>query len=140
MNTTKCTSLDFFKTFIVQVTSVMKIANFECWVWITVYFVFFTFLAQAQGETQQKLDALKAEVDQRDRDIRQLQKSLKEAETVLSSAIYQAKQKLSGINQANKHKISSEELIKYAHKISASNAVAAPPTWTQGTGYLWQNV
>ena len=28
--------------------------------------------------------------------------------------------------------MSSEELIKYAHKISASNAVAAPATWGPG--------
>jgi len=49
-----------------------------------------------------------------------------------ATAIYQAKQKLHTIYQANNRKISSEELIKYAHKISASNAVAAPPTWAVG--------
>lgn len=49
-----------------------------------------------------------------------------------ATAIYQARQKLQAINQANNRKISSEELIKYAHKISASNAVAAPPTWAIG--------
>ncbi len=49
-----------------------------------------------------------------------------------TSAIYQAKKKLQSIEQANSKKISSEELIKYAHKISASNAVAAPPNWAPG--------
>ncbi len=49
-----------------------------------------------------------------------------------STAIYQAKQKLKAIHQATKRKISADELIKYAHKISASNAVAAPPTWGPG--------
>ena len=49
-----------------------------------------------------------------------------------STAIYQAKQKLTAINQANNRKISSEELIKFAHRISASNAVASPPTWMPG--------
>ena len=49
-----------------------------------------------------------------------------------STAIYQAKQKLSSIGQANNRRISSEELIKFAHRISASNAVAAPPTWAPG--------
>lgn len=49
-----------------------------------------------------------------------------------STAIYQAKQKLTAINQANNRKISSEELIKFAHRISASNAVASPPTWAPG--------
>ena len=46
--------------------------------------------------------------------------------------MFQARQKLTSVSQANSGKISSEELIKYAHKISASNAVAAPPGWTIG--------
>jgi len=46
--------------------------------------------------------------------------------------VFQAKQKLNSVNKANIGKISSEELIKYAHKISASNAVAAPPGWSIG--------
>jgi hypothetical protein len=49
-----------------------------------------------------------------------------------ATAIFQAKQKLDSVNQASSKRISSEELIKYAHKISASNAVAAPPTWQLG--------
>ena len=44
---------------------------------------FFQFLAQEQAELQKKYDALKAEVDKRDADIKQLQRSLKEAETIL---------------------------------------------------------
>uniref|UniRef100_T1JHT1 Mediator of RNA polymerase II transcription subunit 4 n=1 Tax=Strigamia maritima TaxID=126957 RepID=T1JHT1_STRMM len=78
------------------------------------------------------METLQAEVDKQDQDIRQLQKHLKEAELVLATAIYQAKQKLQSISRANKQSISSEELIKYAHRISASNAVAAPLTWQQG--------
>jgi len=50
--------------------------------------------------------------------------------------VFQAKQKLKSVSQANIGKISSEELIKYAHKISASNAVAAPPGWAIGTAAL----
>ena len=42
-----------------------------------------SFLAQEQAELQKKYDALKAEVDKRDADIKQLQRSLKEAETIL---------------------------------------------------------
>ena len=49
-----------------------------------------------------------------------------------STAIYQAKQKLDSISKANSRQISSEELIKFAHRISASNGVAAPPTWAPG--------
>ena len=44
---------------------------------------YFQFLAQEQAELQKKYDALKAEVDKRDTDIKQLQRSLKEAETIL---------------------------------------------------------
>ena len=49
-----------------------------------------------------------------------------------ATAIYQAKEKLKAIKQAKKGAISSEELIKYAHRISATNAVAAPLTWAPG--------
>ena len=55
---------------------------------------------------------------------------LKEAESLLSSTVYQAKQKLENISRANP--VLSEELIKYSHKISASNAVCAPLNWQQG--------
>lgn len=88
--------------------------------------------AAEQAEIQKTIDELKTEVDKRDANIKQLQTSLKEAETILSTAIYQAKKKLNGIQQANKKKVSSEELIKFAHRISASNAVASPPTWAPG--------
>jgi len=49
-----------------------------------------------------------------------------------ATAVFQAKQKLNSVGKASGGKISSEELIKYAHKISASNAVAAPPGWSVG--------
>ncbi len=39
--------------------------------------------ASEQEELQKKMDELRAEVDRRDHDIVQLQKNLKEAETVL---------------------------------------------------------
>lgn len=89
-------------------------------------------LASNQAEIQNKMDALQTEVDKQDQEIRQLQKHLKEAEHILATAIFQAKQKLNAIARANKQAISSEELIKYAHRISASNTVAAPLTWQQG--------
>ena len=41
--------------------------------------------ANEQAEEQKKLDALKAEVDRRDVEVQQLQKSLKEAEGLLVS-------------------------------------------------------
>ncbi|KAK9506951.1 hypothetical protein O3M35_008794 [Rhynocoris fuscipes] len=89
-------------------------------------------LAAEQAKVNQKMDALRAEVDKLDQDIQQLQRQLKEAEQILATAIYQAKQKLQSINRANKRPVSSEELIKFAHRISSSNAVCAPLTWQPG--------
>lgn len=89
-------------------------------------------LAEEQAKIQKVMDSLKLEVDKRDAEIKNLQKSLKDAEMILSTAIYQGKQKLKAVNQANEHSTSSEEIIKFAHRISASNAVAAPVTWAPG--------
>ncbi|CAH1103691.1 unnamed protein product [Psylliodes chrysocephalus] len=89
-------------------------------------------LASEQAQINKKLDTLKAEVERQDQDINHLQKQLKEAEQILSTAIYQANQKLQSIARANRRPVSSEELIKFAHRISASNAICAPLTWQQG--------
>ncbi|CAH1975675.1 unnamed protein product [Acanthoscelides obtectus] len=89
-------------------------------------------LAAEQAQINKKLDNLKAEVERQDQDINDLQRQLKEAEQILSTAIYQANQKLASIARANKRPVHSEELIKFAHRISASNAICAPLTWQQG--------
>ncbi|TKS66744.1 Mediator of RNA polymerase II transcription subunit 4 [Collichthys lucidus] len=83
--------------------------------------------AQQQGKVHQEMQLLEKEVDKRDSDIQQLQKQLKEAEHILATAVYQAKEKLKSIDKARK-----EEIIKYAHRISASNAVCAPLNWVPG--------
>ena len=49
-----------------------------------------------------------------------------------STAVYQAKQKLDSIGKAKQTPVNSEDLIRYAHRISASNAVCAPLNWEQG--------
>lgn len=85
-----------------------------------------------QRKMKQEIEGLQEEVDKRDEDIKTLQKQLKEAEYILATAIYQAKEKLKAIKQAKRGAISSEELIKYAHRISATNAVSAPLTWAPG--------
>ena len=51
---------------------------------------------------------------------------------MLSTLIFQAKQKLESIDRSGKGPVMSEDLIKYSHKISASNAVCAPLNWQQG--------
>ncbi|XP_011795941.1 PREDICTED: mediator of RNA polymerase II transcription subunit 4 [Colobus angolensis palliatus] len=60
------------------------------------------------------------------------QKLLQAGEENQATAVYQAKEKLKSIEKARKGAISSEEIIKYAHRISASNAVCAPLTWVPG--------
>ncbi|XP_020892894.1 mediator of RNA polymerase II transcription subunit 4 isoform X2 [Exaiptasia diaphana] len=89
-------------------------------------------VAKEQMECQKLIQAAKDNVSKKDQEILKLENSLKEAEQILSQALFQAKKKLSAIEQANKGSVSSEELIKYAHKISSSNAVEAPTTWMPG--------
>ncbi|XP_067036258.1 mediator of RNA polymerase II transcription subunit 4-like isoform X2 [Acropora muricata] len=87
---------------------------------------------QEQQARQQEIHMMKEEISKKDQEILNLESQLKEAEKILSSALFQAKKKLSAVNQANKGTVSSEELIKYAHRISSSNAVEAPISWMPG--------
>ncbi|KFB36470.1 AGAP004063-PA-like protein [Anopheles sinensis] len=89
-------------------------------------------LAAEQAGIEKKMDALRDQVRKQDEEINQLQKQLKEAEQILATSIFQARQKLASITKANKRPVSSEELIKFAHRISASHAICAPLTWQQG--------
>lgn len=89
-------------------------------------------LAEEQTKIDEKINMLKDQVGKYDQEINTLQKQLKEAEQILSTAIFQAKQKLASIAKANERPISSEELIKYAYRISASHAISAPLRWQQG--------
>uniref|UniRef100_A0A8C7EPN1 Mediator of RNA polymerase II transcription subunit 4 n=1 Tax=Neovison vison TaxID=452646 RepID=A0A8C7EPN1_NEOVI len=77
-------------------------------------------LALNQGKIHHEMQVLEKEVEKRDSDIQQLQKQLKEAEQILTCVYIVVSA------------ISSEEIIKYAHRISASNAVCAPLTWVPG--------
>lgn len=89
-------------------------------------------LAEEQSKIDEKVNILKAHINKYDQEIGQLQKQLKEAELILSTAIFQARQKLASIAKANEQPINSEDLIKYAYLISSSHAISAPMTWHQG--------
>ncbi|XP_058811750.1 mediator of RNA polymerase II transcription subunit 4 [Topomyia yanbarensis] len=89
-------------------------------------------LAAEQAGIEKKMDNLRQQVKKQDEEINHLQKQLKEAEHILATSIFQARQKLASIAKATKRPVSSEELIKFAHRISASNAICAPLTWQQG--------
>lgn len=71
----------------------------------------------------------------RDEDVMKLYRCLKDAETMLTNSVFQANQKLKSIATANHRRVSVEELIRFAHRISSSNAVAAPDNWQQGKTY-----
>jgi mediator of RNA polymerase II transcription subunit 4 len=89
-------------------------------------------VADEQAEIDRKMTELQGEVSKHDQDIQMLQKHLKEAETLLSTALYQARMKLEQISKAQQHSVNSEDLIRFAHRISSTNAVAAPTTWQPG--------
>ncbi|CAG0918822.1 unnamed protein product [Notodromas monacha] len=89
-------------------------------------------LAAEQAVIEEKITIVQAQVDKQHEEIRLLQTRLKDAEHALATAIFQAKQKLASIQKANKRPVSSEDLIKYAHRISCTNAVQAPLNWQQG--------
>ncbi|XP_071547210.1 mediator of RNA polymerase II transcription subunit 4 isoform X2 [Panulirus ornatus] len=89
-------------------------------------------LANDQARIATIMDMVQAEVDRHDQMILQLEKQLHDAHHTLSVALYQARQKMQSILRANKRPVNSEELIKYAHRISSSYSVNAPDTWQQG--------
>nr|NP_001032512.1 uncharacterized protein LOC641496 [Danio rerio] len=88
--------------------------------------------AEEQVEVHQKVIALQAEINQMDKLTNELQKQLSDAEQLLATVVYQAKQKLESINKADKKPVSFEDLVKLAHRISASNGVCAPLAWKTG--------
>lgn len=89
-------------------------------------------VAAEQAKIDLQIKTLRAEVEIQDQQICLLQKKLKEAELILSTALFQARQKLDNIQKSVKRPIPSEDLIKFAHRISASYGICAPLTWTQG--------
>uniref|UniRef100_H2ZJR4 Mediator of RNA polymerase II transcription subunit 4 n=1 Tax=Ciona savignyi TaxID=51511 RepID=H2ZJR4_CIOSA len=91
-----------------------------------------TDVARKQQQLEVKIKATRAEIATKDMEIKCLQKHLKAAEQLLGTALHQAKDKLSSFDRANKGSVMSEDIIKYAHKISASCSTAAPLNWTPG--------
>jgi len=88
--------------------------------------------AQTQLDRQQQINQCREEILRKDQEILQLQTQLKEAEHILATALFQAKKKLEATDQATKASVSSEELIKFAFRISSGNSVEAPEDWMPG--------
>lgn len=52
--------------------------------------------------------------------------------SILLPALYQAKDRLEAISEAESKQILAEDIVKYSHKISACNATCAPTGWQPG--------
>ena len=88
--------------------------------------------AQDQQSRHSEIMKAKEELAKKNQEILQLHSLLNETEQLLSNALFQARKKFSAIETATKNQITSEDLIKYAHRISSSCAVEAPPNWVPG--------
>lgn len=85
-------------------------------------------IASEQQILYNKINKLKEALVESDSDIKSLLLYLKEAEQVLSSAVYQSRMKLNMIKKAKP--LPSELIIRYAKKISADYGVCCPENWT----------
>ncbi|CAD6197243.1 unnamed protein product [Caenorhabditis auriculariae] len=83
-------------------------------------------------ERQALIGELKKCVEDRDKVISRVEINLKGVETALTSIIFTANQKLKSVREAEARPVNTEILIKLAHQISRSYAVAAPLFWQQG--------
>lgn len=89
-------------------------------------------VALEQVEKYKKINQLKEELAKKDQEILQLLSQLKEGESILATALFQARKKLEVTEQAKKSSVSCEELINFAFRISSGNSVEAPPDWVPG--------
>lgn len=88
--------------------------------------------ALVQVEKNEEINKVKDELTKIENELLLLQSSLKEAENLLATALFQASKKLEASEQAKKASIQCEELIKFAFRISSGNSVEAPPDWIPG--------
>ncbi|VDP74435.1 unnamed protein product [Echinostoma caproni] len=87
---------------------------------------------ETQNELQKKIDALRADCAKSDKQIIACQVQLRKAEILLSTALYYSRQKLDTMATAVKNPIEVDELVRFAHRISATHGVSAPENWVQG--------
>ena len=88
--------------------------------------------ARQQQKLHYQIENVRSEIAHQDKVIETLQKHLKQAENLLASALYKAKEQLHLFDEANQRSVMSEDVIKYAHQISACCSTAAPLNWTPG--------
>uniref|UniRef100_A0A914DDA6 Mediator of RNA polymerase II transcription subunit 4 n=1 Tax=Acrobeloides nanus TaxID=290746 RepID=A0A914DDA6_9BILA len=86
----------------------------------------------AHKQREEYIRTLEKCVEDRNTVIESIMNELKLTEAALSEAVFQAGKKLKSVHQSEKHRVNSEEIIRFAHQISKSNSVAAPLSWQQG--------
>ena len=89
-------------------------------------------VATEQAAVERVMNSVEAELAKVDSATHMLEQQLYEAHYNLSTGIFQARQKLKSINAANKRPVHTEELIRFALRISSTHAVSAPAKWMQG--------
>jgi len=87
-------------------------------------------IVRQQQELERQLQIKRDEILKYDRALRCLQTYLSQAVQVLSSAVYQAREKLSSIRRAKT--FPSETIIRYAHQLASCYSTIAPDNWQQG--------
>ncbi|CAF0755240.1 unnamed protein product [Rotaria sordida] len=87
-------------------------------------------IVREQQELERQLQIKRDEILKCDRALRCLQTYLLQAVQVLSSAVYQAREKLSNIRRAKT--FPSETIIRYAHQLASCYSTIAPDNWQQG--------
>ncbi|CAF1670107.1 unnamed protein product, partial [Didymodactylos carnosus] len=87
-------------------------------------------IVKHQQEIERQIQQKREQIQKCERALRCLQTYLIQAVQVLSSAVYQAKQKLQNIRRAKV--FSSEDIIRYAYQLASVYATTAPDNWQQG--------
>jgi hypothetical protein len=84
-------------------------------------------VAYQQQILHEKIQKVKNSLSTTETNVKCLITYLKETESIVSSAVYESKLKLDMIKKSKA--IPSEELVRYAHKISSDNGVCCPENW-----------
>lgn len=88
--------------------------------------------AKQQLENQLTVNQLQKSIGEKDHEILKLQSQLREAEQILSTSLFQAKKKVESLSQATSNTINSEDLVRFAFRISTGNSVESPENWQVG--------
>ena len=88
--------------------------------------------AVQQKDIQAKIDETKKKLSNADERIKHLHQSFKKAEIIQANAMFVAKELLKKIDVAQAAPVGSEDIVKYAHKISSSCSTVSPLNWSPG--------